>query len=80
MLDHETQDPRLANKMGASGGLWGHPVDPIEAALAGALTGATAAGQWQLVGELARQLADRKLEREQTADREPAPVLRIRQS
>ena len=34
--------------------------DPVEAALADALTGATAAGQWEVVATLARELQARR--------------------
>jgi hypothetical protein len=39
-------------------------VDPIELALAGALTAATAAGQWQVVAQLATELQARREARE----------------
>jgi hypothetical protein len=37
-----------------------HPADPIEAAVAEALRGATAAGQWSVVAQLARELEARR--------------------
>jgi len=40
------------------------PVDPVEAALAVALEGATKAGQWAVVGQLAAELAARRAARE----------------
>jgi len=49
--------------------------DVIEAALARALEGATHACQLSLVAGLARQLEDRKRERERLADAPAAPVL-----
>jgi hypothetical protein len=59
-LDSDAGQP-LATPVGQC---WAMDSDPIEAALARALEGATAAAQWSLVGELARQLEERKRERE----------------
>jgi hypothetical protein len=41
---------------------WGD-ADPVEAALATALEGATAAGRWDVVAQLARELEARRLAR-----------------
>ena len=63
--------------MGADGALNGAPLDPVldrarpapaeadavEAALAKALEGATAAGRWDVVAQLARELEARRLSR-----------------
>jgi hypothetical protein len=38
----------------------GHTLDVVEAALAEALRGATAAGQWTVVAQLARELEARR--------------------
>jgi hypothetical protein len=38
----------------------GHTVDPVEGALADALTKATAAGEWQVVSQLASELQARR--------------------
>ncbi len=39
-------------------------LDPVEIALANAVTGATAAGQWEVVAQLARELEARRLARQ----------------
>jgi hypothetical protein len=48
--------------MGQSGGNKG-PADAIEDALAKALEGATAAGRWDVVAQLAKELEARRLAR-----------------
>ena len=48
--------------VGQSGGI-GTSKDAVESALASALEGATAAGQWQVVGQLARELEARRVAR-----------------
>jgi hypothetical protein len=53
----------------------GHDPDAIEAALAQALSAASQAGEWILVGEIARQLDERR--RERTAPAAVADVVRL---
>jgi hypothetical protein len=56
--------PRRAVTLQASvGNALGNAVDAVEAALAHALKKASAAGQWALVGQLAKELEARRLAR-----------------
>jgi hypothetical protein len=46
----------------------GPQIDPVEAALAKALEGATAAGEWSTVAQLARELEERRKARAEVVD------------
>jgi hypothetical protein len=53
-------------------------VDPVDAALAEALRGATAAGQWSVVSQLASELEARRLSREPASSGTVIPIRRQR--
>jgi hypothetical protein len=56
----ERPSPALAGQVGNA---WGYSIDHVESALAKALEGATAAGRWDVVAQLARELEARRLAR-----------------
>jgi len=78
MPDPSGEQARDAAPVGQDSGCAGPSgagIDPVEAALADALAGATAAGEWSAVAKLAAELGARREARSALAERKPAKVV-----